>query len=116
MCLCSPSILAAPCFHTLVSCSCPRIDLLILYFQIFTNCFFRNSFVLTIICVALCFSVRTLLLSLLVTRHSPLFLANPFPCHTCGERIRKPLGCHTYKKQGVGGDMVNFSSSPPTPV
>src|SRR4029077_17523941 len=100
MCLCSPSILAAPCFHTLVSCSCPRIDLLILYFQIFTNCFFRNSFVLTIICVALCFSVRTLLLSPLGTRHFSWL--TPFPATHAGNASVNPLGCHTYKKQGVG--------------
>ena len=57
-------------FHTLMNCPSPPIDLHLLYFQALLNCFFRKSFVFTIICVALCFFGPNF--ASLTTRHSPL--------------------------------------------
>jgi len=43
------------CFHRLTSCSLKPIDLQLPSFHALTNCFFRNSFVSIIICVAPCY-------------------------------------------------------------
>jgi hypothetical protein len=55
VCISTPSILLTLCFHTLLSCPSSPIDLHLLHFQMLTNPFLGNLFVLITICVALCF-------------------------------------------------------------
>ena len=50
------TFLPALSFHNVTNCSSHTIDFHHLYFHGLTNCFFRNPFIFTTICVAPCFS------------------------------------------------------------